>query len=33
MKPLKEVTSPIPYFEYTSRRVLVMEWIEGTKIS
>ena len=30
---MKEVISPIPYFEYTSRRVLVMEWIEGTKIS
>jgi predicted unusual protein kinase regulating ubiquinone biosynthesis (AarF/ABC1/UbiB family) len=32
MQPLKEVTSPIPKFELTSRKVLVMEWINGTKL-
>jgi predicted unusual protein kinase regulating ubiquinone biosynthesis (AarF/ABC1/UbiB family) len=32
MKPLKEVTAPIPNFELTSRKVLTMEWIEGSKL-
>ena len=32
MQPLKEVTSPIPKFELTSRKILVMEWINGTKL-
>ena len=32
MQPLKEVTSPIPKFEFTSRKILVMEWINGTKL-
>lgn len=33
MKSLKEVTAPIPNFEYTSRKVLTMEWIEGVRLT
>jgi len=29
MSTLKEVTAPKPYFDLTSRKVLVMEWING----
>lgn len=32
MKPLKEVTAPVPYFEFTSRKILTMEWINGKRL-
>ena len=32
MAPLREVTAPKPIFDYTSRRVLVMEWINGRRL-
>ena len=32
MKPLREVTAPMPYFEYTSRRILTMEWMNGVRL-
>ena len=30
---MKDVTCPIPNFEFTSKRVLVREWIDGTKLT
>lgn len=32
MQTLKDVTSPLPFFEYTSKRVMVMEWVDGNKL-
>jgi len=32
MAPLKDVTGPINYFEGTSRKVLLMQWINGTRL-
>jgi aarF domain-containing kinase len=33
MLALSEVTAPKPIFEYTSRRILTLEWIDGTKLT
>lgn len=32
MQPLREVTAPKPIFEYTSRRVITMQWVEGMRL-
>lgn len=32
MKPLREITAPRPIFKHTSRKILVMEWIEGRRL-
>lgn len=32
MKPLREVTAPKPYFKYTSRRILTMQWMDGVRL-
>lgn len=33
MVALSEVTAPKPIFEYTSRRILTLEWIDGTRLT
>lgn len=33
MLALTEVTAPKPIFEYTSRRILTLEWIDGVRLT
>ena len=33
MKPLPEVTAPMPYFQHTSRRILTMQWMDGVRLT
>ena len=32
MAPLREITAPKPIFEFSSRKVLTMQWIDGKRL-